>query len=46
MERISDEEGVHVTIESVVGSREDLGWELVRRTELDDSEVLAFRRPA
>ena len=33
-------------IEAVVRSREDLGWELVRVTERDDSELFVFRRPA
>jgi len=46
VEKTSDEEGVHATVEAVVRSREDLGWELVRRTARDDSEVLVFRRPA
>jgi hypothetical protein len=34
------------TVEAVVRSRENLGWELIRVTERDDSELLVFRRPA
>jgi hypothetical protein len=41
-----DEEGSEVTVEAVVRSRHDLGWELVRVTTRTDSEVLVFRRPA
>ena len=41
----SDDQSGEV-IEAVVRSREDLGWELVRVTERDDSELLVFRRPA
>lgn len=41
-----DEEGSEVTVDAVVRSRRDLGWELIRVTERGDSEVLVFRRPA
>lgn len=41
-----DEDGSEVTVEAVVRSRQDLGWELVRVRERTDSEVLVFRRPA
>jgi hypothetical protein len=33
-------------VEAVVRSRLDLGWELVRKAERDDMELLVFRRPA
>jgi hypothetical protein len=39
VEELSDVEHIHATIEAVVRAREDLGWELVRRAERDDSEV-------
>ncbi len=45
-ENSSDEERGEATIEAVVCSRQELGWELVRVTERDDSELLVFRRPA
>jgi hypothetical protein len=41
-----DEEGTEVTVDAVVRSRQDLGWELLRVTERSDAEVLVFRRPA
>jgi hypothetical protein len=40
-EQVNDE-----TVKAVVRSRENLGWELVRVTERDDSELLVFRKPA
>jgi len=45
-ELTSDEKGVEATVEAVVRSRQDHGWELVRKAERDDSELLVFRRPA
>jgi len=44
-ELASDEDCVEATVEAVVRPREDLGWELVRKAECDDSELLVFRRP-
>jgi len=44
-EKTSEDQSSGV-IEAVVRCREDLGWELVRVTERDDSELLVFRRPA
>ncbi len=45
-ESAPDQESVEETIAAVVRSRQDLGWELVRKAEHDDSELLVFRRPA
>jgi hypothetical protein len=42
----SDDQRGEATIEAVVCSRRKLGWELVRVTERDDSELLVFRQPA
>jgi hypothetical protein len=41
-----DEERNEISVEAVVRSRQDLGWELVRVSAGTDSEVLVFRRPA
>jgi hypothetical protein len=46
LEMAEDEESVEATVEAVVRSRLDLGWELVRKAERDDMELLVFRRPA
>jgi|HubBroStandDraft_4_1064222.scaffolds.fasta_scaffold961702_1 hypothetical protein len=46
LETVADEESVEATVEAVVRSRLDLGWELVRKAERDDTELLVFRRPA
>jgi hypothetical protein len=46
LEMAVDEESVEATVEAVVRSRLDLGWELVRKAERDDMELLVFRRPA
>jgi hypothetical protein len=46
LEATSESGSVDATIEQLVRSRRDLGWELVRKTEHDDSEVLVFRKPA
>jgi hypothetical protein len=45
-ETASDGDSLEATVEAVVRSRRDLGWELVRKAERDDSELLVFRRPA
>ena len=42
----ADEDSIEATVEAVVRSRRDHGWELVRKAEGDDSELLVFRRPA
>jgi hypothetical protein len=46
LEATSDGESVDATVEGLVRSRRDLGWELVRTTVHDDSELLVFRKPA
>jgi hypothetical protein len=33
-------------VDALVRARRDLGWEFLRITERDDSEMLVFRRPA
>ena len=42
----AEEEDTDPTVEAIVRSRQDLGWELVRVTERADAELLIFRRPA
>jgi len=41
-----DAHDTEATVEAVVRSRRDHGWELVRVTERDEAELLIFRRPA
>jgi hypothetical protein len=45
-EKAPAEDGAERTVEAVVRSRQDLGWELVRVSARDNAEVLVFRRPA
>jgi len=45
-EKTPAEDSAEMTVEAVVRSRQDLGWELVRVSARDNAEVLVFRRPA
>jgi hypothetical protein len=42
----SEERERQRTVEAIVRARQDRGWELVRVTERDDSELFVFRQPA
>jgi len=41
-----DEHGIEEALETIVRSRQERGWELVRVSERDHYEMLVFRRPA
>jgi hypothetical protein len=45
-EKSIEEQSAEETVEAVVRSRQDLGWELVRVSARDNAELLIFRRPA